>query len=229
MPTKTKFSAGQFKATEHATVQDKAKFANHFVKFVLSGFDRKKFPKWFYVRLSMTFGHIAHYNQNGFYETWFATADTQREFIDRLRNHTSYGQPEYTFVDVERQLIHWANTDGREEIDNVLNQNADAQQRAIESEQKRMAAIAGQETQQFKVAAKSQNTGGFGHRQYVVMAKDGSAFKLNIVPSNLSLAEGQVIDVPLHNGSPKWDKFYVECPERLANAPQAVIDEVWGK
>lgn len=227
MPTKTKFSADQFTPTEFATAAQKARFANNFVQFVLSGFDRKKFPKWFYTRLSMTFGHIAHYNQEGFYATWFSATDKQRKFIDRLREWVAYGDPKYTFSDVERQLVHWANGEGREDIDNILDQNAEAETKAIHAEVDRMKKLQGESCQQFRVAAKSQNTGSFGHRQYIVVAKDGSTFRINIIPSNLSLTEGQTLDVPLCNGRPKWDRFYVEAPTQMPNVPQEVIDEVW--
>jgi hypothetical protein len=51
----------------------------------------------------MCFSHIAHYDAAGFYATWF-TSDA-----DRLRflRHTlcpCWGDPEYTFCDVERAI-----------------------------------------------------------------------------------------------------------------------------
>jgi hypothetical protein len=107
MTTKVMFSPQQFTPTEFSTAEDKAKFANHFVRFVESGFKESLFPKWFYTRLSMTFGHIAHYNRNGFYETWFANTDKQMEFLQHTMRYPCYGQPEYTYCDVEEALIYW--------------------------------------------------------------------------------------------------------------------------
>ncbi|MHA2046150.1 MAG: hypothetical protein ACW99G_15265 [Candidatus Thorarchaeota archaeon] len=101
------FNAEQFTPTQFDTAEQKAKFANHFVKFVESGFKREKFPKWFYTRLSMTFGHIAHYNLDGFYAQWFTTTERQMEFLNHTLNHPCYGQPEYTYSDVEKEIIEW--------------------------------------------------------------------------------------------------------------------------
>lgn len=106
MPKKM-FTADQFTPTEFSTTKDKAKFANHFVRFVESGFNENLFHKWFYTRLSMTFGHIAHYNIHGFYATWFEDTDMQMEFFEHTLSFPCYGQPEYTFCDVEKVLIVW--------------------------------------------------------------------------------------------------------------------------
>lgn len=223
----TRFTADQFQGTQFSDAKEKAKFANHFVAFILSGFNRKKFTKWFYNRLSNTFNHIAHFDQEGFYSTWFSTVNKQRQFIEELRSHTAYGQPEHTFVDVERQLIRWANGEGKTAIDQVLAKSENAEKQATEAEAERLASLEGKDSQEFKVVAKSSNTGSFGHRQYIVVARDGSAYEILIIPSNLSLSMGQVINVPLCNGQPQWQKFYVECPRRLGDAPQATVEEIW--
>jgi hypothetical protein len=102
-----KFTAEMFTPTEWSTAADKAKFANHFVRFVQSGFKETMFPKWFYKQLSMTFGHIAHYNKNGFYSTWFATPDARVDFIKNCIAWGAYGDPEYTYCDVENALKAW--------------------------------------------------------------------------------------------------------------------------
>lgn len=226
--TKNPFVASQFTPTQFSTTADKAKFANHFVKFVLGGFAQRQFPKWFYTRLRMTFGHIAHYNQVGFYDTWFARPHSQREFIEHTLRHPCYGDPAHTFSDVEKALIGWLRNN-RAAVEEVLDRSAQQHAEAAIAERQRREAAAQSPTQQFKVVAKSTGTGSFGHRQYVVVAQDGSAYKLHIVPSNLSLERGQVLDVPLKNGEPQWSRYYVECPERLANAPPAVVAEVWGE
>jgi hypothetical protein len=105
--TKQVFTPEQFTPTKWDTVQDKAKFANHFVRFVESGFNRNLFYKWFYNRLSNTFGHIAHYNLDGFYATWFEDTDNQMRFFHKTLNHPCHGQPDYTYSDVEKVLIEW--------------------------------------------------------------------------------------------------------------------------
>src|SRR5439155_24687570 len=78
-PTMYNFTAEQFTQTKWDDGQTKANFARQFVKFVESGFDQRLFSQAFYRRLSMTFGHIAHFNRQGFFETFVTTtADTVR-------------------------------------------------------------------------------------------------------------------------------------------------------
>jgi len=84
-----RFYPVDFIATQHSSASDKAKFANHFVRFVESGYRRTLFFKWFYTRLSMTFGHIAHYNIDGFYAEWFA--DGGECFLAHAAMYPCYG------------------------------------------------------------------------------------------------------------------------------------------
>jgi len=107
MPKEKLFTPEQFTPTEWKTAKDKAKFANHFVRFVESGFKETLFPKWFYTQLSLSFGHIAHYNLHGFYETWFTTTEKQMEFLNHTLNHPCYGSPNCTYSDVEKEIIEW--------------------------------------------------------------------------------------------------------------------------
>jgi hypothetical protein len=101
------FTADQFTPTKFDTAEDKAKFANQFVKFVSSGFKQSNFTKAFYRRLSMTFGHIAHYNQYGFWDTFFTNVNDKVAFIEQSLNHPCYGDPAWTYSDVERALQTW--------------------------------------------------------------------------------------------------------------------------
>ena len=101
------FNASQFVPTKYSTAEEKAKFANQFVKFVDNGCQLKHFPKWFYRRLSMTFGHIAHYNLEGFYDTWFCHPSSLWNFIQHTLGYPCYGDPEYTYSDVEKAIQEW--------------------------------------------------------------------------------------------------------------------------
>lgn len=101
------FAASQFTPTRFDTAEDKAKFANHFVRFVESGFKWTLFPKWFYTRLSMTFGHIAHFDQRGFYATFFSDLDGQLAFLKQTLRRGGFGSPAHTYSDVERALARW--------------------------------------------------------------------------------------------------------------------------
>jgi len=96
-----------FTATRPENAKDKMRFAKQFCKFVMRGFLLKDFPNWFYVRLSMTFGHIAHYNQGGFYDYFFQDVNGKIKFIRRSLLHECYGSPEHTYSDVEKILKKW--------------------------------------------------------------------------------------------------------------------------
>lgn len=98
-----------FTPTEFSTNEDKQKFAKHFIKFVSNGYKYSQFPKWFYTRLSVCRGHIAHYNQQGFYDTWFDTKEAQSRFINHWLMEPIYGDASYTYSDVERFLSAWIN------------------------------------------------------------------------------------------------------------------------
>jgi hypothetical protein len=106
------FTAEKFAATKWEGADKKANFARQFIRFVESDFARDKFAHTFYLRLSLTFGHIAHYNQAGFFETFFtATADKVR-FLRMTLAHPCYGDPTYTYSDVERALQSWLHQNG---------------------------------------------------------------------------------------------------------------------
>lgn len=102
----TKFTASQFTTSKQyfGEDKDKARFANHFVRFVRSDFKRTLFPKWFYTRLSMTFGHIAHYNLEGFYTTFFETTEAKVQFLRECAAWHCWGDPAWTYSDVEKAL-----------------------------------------------------------------------------------------------------------------------------
>jgi len=101
------FTEDNFTPSKFSTAQEKAKFANQFCKFIESGFAWTSFPKWFYTRLSMCFGFIAHYDQHGFYNTYFLKPHTKYDFINQVMDYPCYGQPQYTYCDVEKALQEW--------------------------------------------------------------------------------------------------------------------------
>ena len=99
--------ASDLTATEWDDQKSKLRFAKQFAKFVTGGFKWEDFPKWFYVRLSMTFGHIAHYNQHGFYATFFQDDNGKIDFVRTTLLGGGYGDPAFTFSDVEKILKKW--------------------------------------------------------------------------------------------------------------------------
>jgi hypothetical protein len=101
------FTAEQFTPTKRDNAQTKAKFARQFVKFVESDFDQRLFSQAFYRRLSITFGHIAHFNRQGFFETFFTTTADKVRFLRMTLAHPCFGDPAFTYSDVERALQGW--------------------------------------------------------------------------------------------------------------------------
>jgi hypothetical protein len=101
------FSAEQFTPTEWNTAQDKADFANHFVRFVESGFSVAEFSPEFYNRLSQTFGHIAHFDRGTFFKKFFTSSADKVRFLRQAVDHESFGDAQFTFCDVERVLREW--------------------------------------------------------------------------------------------------------------------------
>lgn len=105
------FSPSQFTPTKWQTAKDKAAFANRFVRFVKSDFAANHFTDQFYQRLSNTFGNIAHYNRGGFWDTFFTTTADKVRFLERTLQHPCYGDPAWTYSDVERALQAWLRAD----------------------------------------------------------------------------------------------------------------------
>lgn len=97
----------EFTPTKFSSAADKEKFYAHFIRFVQRGFPERMFHEWFYTRLSNMFGHIAHYNRDVFYHTWFDTAEKQLAFLHNARRQGCYGLPAFTFCDVEREIQRW--------------------------------------------------------------------------------------------------------------------------
>jgi len=96
------FVAADFVPTRWDTAEQKAKFANALLTFIAQDSPRSKFHESFYRRLSNTFGHIAHYDSAGFYQRFFLTADDKLEFLEQCVTWPCYGDPTFTYSDVER-------------------------------------------------------------------------------------------------------------------------------
>jgi hypothetical protein len=98
------FLPSEFVPTKFSTAQDKADFGNTFLHFIESEWARTAFSKSFYNRLSMCFSHIAHYDAAGFYATWFTSDADRLKFLRHTLAWPSWGDPEFTFCDVERAI-----------------------------------------------------------------------------------------------------------------------------
>jgi hypothetical protein len=98
------FHPSEFVPTKFSSAQDKADFGNAFLHFIESEWARTAFSKSFYNRLSMCFSHIAHYDAAGFYATWFTSDADRLRFLRHTLAWPCWGDPEYTFCDVERAI-----------------------------------------------------------------------------------------------------------------------------
>jgi hypothetical protein len=98
------FLPTEFTPTKFSTAADKAGFGNHLLRFIESEWAQAHFTKDFYHRLSMCFGHIAHVDRSTFYETWFTCDHDRLRFLEKTLKWPCWGDPEYTFSDVERAI-----------------------------------------------------------------------------------------------------------------------------
>jgi len=103
------FTAKDFTATNFATAEDKAKWANKFTKFILGGFQRNSFKKEIYKQLQHMFGHCAEYDLNRFYFTWFENTYKCLHWQETVTTTwlAGIGQPQFTWSDVEIKLVKW--------------------------------------------------------------------------------------------------------------------------
>ena len=98
------FLPEEFTPTKFSKAADKAEFGNHFLRFIDAAWAQALFTKDFYHRLSMCFGHIAHCDRATFYETWFTRDQDRLRFIEKTLKWPCWGDPEFTFCDVERAI-----------------------------------------------------------------------------------------------------------------------------
>jgi hypothetical protein len=79
----------------------------------------------------MTFGNIAHFNQHGFFETFFTTTQDKVRFLRQTLQHPCHGDPAFTYSDVERALQNWLpENDVLARYENRLAQEQEAEERA---------------------------------------------------------------------------------------------------
>lgn len=98
------FMPSQFTPTEWSPSAEKADFGNNLLRFIEAGWKSTMFTRKLYRRLSMCYGHIAHYNLTGFYEEWFTTETDRLRFLEHLLRWPCHGLPAFTFCDVERAI-----------------------------------------------------------------------------------------------------------------------------
>ena len=115
---KIKCEVERFTATKWATAEDKAKGLSALVSFVEAGFPESKFTRRIYEALYLhMLGHIAHYDQAGFFREWFSTPERQLRWLQYVAKGGAYGiggsgDPTSTWSDVETALVEWVRASG---------------------------------------------------------------------------------------------------------------------
>jgi hypothetical protein len=105
--TITDFTADRFTPTTWEPAKKKARFAKTFIRLVEADFPRRQFTKAFYHRLVLAFGHIAHFDRWGFFDTFFTTTEGKVRFLRLTLQWPSYGDPAFTYSDVEKAIQSW--------------------------------------------------------------------------------------------------------------------------
>jgi len=95
----------QFVPTKWNSAKDKADFGNRLLTLIAKSFLKSAFTRSFYERLSNSFGHISHYDSAGFYAHFFESTADKIAFLRETLAHPCYGDPRYTYSDVERAVI----------------------------------------------------------------------------------------------------------------------------
>lgn len=101
------FYARHFQSTAWDTAEEKAEFANSFVRFVESDFSRQFFTGKFYQRMVCMFGFHAFPNSQNFWDHYFGDEAGRRRFILSCTGHRHAGDAATTFADVHARLQEW--------------------------------------------------------------------------------------------------------------------------
>lgn len=99
-----RFTEAEFAATKWHTAHEKADFANKLCTFIAADFKESLFTKRLYKQLHLTFVHIACYNREGFFGTFFRDLSGKVEFLELTLQWPSYGDASSTYCDVERAV-----------------------------------------------------------------------------------------------------------------------------
>jgi hypothetical protein len=83
-------------------------------------------------------GFVAHYNRDGFYETFFTSSERRLRFLRMaidwpyMTKGWGYGDPRYTWGDVEESLTRWLLEAGvAEQVERECALDVEARERAL--------------------------------------------------------------------------------------------------
>ena len=101
------FYARHFQPTAWDTAEEKAEFANTFIRFVESDFSRQFFTGKFYQRMVCMFGFHAFPNSQNFWDYYFGDEAGRWRFSLSCIGHRHAGDAAATYADVHARLQEW--------------------------------------------------------------------------------------------------------------------------
>jgi hypothetical protein len=81
----------------------------------------------------------------------------------------------------------------------------------------------------FKVATISDNTNNFGLNGIILVAEDGEAWECAFYQPSSTIKKNDVLQVPQEGKRLAWERFEFEIPNRIKDAPENVVKEVWSR
>lgn len=101
------------KSTKFMSAEEKGKVLKDWQRFIENDFDKAKFTKRLYNHLIQHCSFIAHYNQGGFYGTYFEDPEDSMKFIKQFDR-------EQGCVSIEYGMTYWLNNDDYRDINTAM-------------------------------------------------------------------------------------------------------------
>ncbi len=136
----TKIDTRHFTDAQYMTAQQKRQVLGDWVRFFQTGMEFKRFTKRLYQHLRLHAEFMAHFNRQGFYQTYFADPEALQRFLDQFDRSKGCVSTEYGMTywirdgnDVSQQYydLNWVLVDAIADMLPGLREQA--RQRAVEA------------------------------------------------------------------------------------------------
>ncbi len=94
-----KIDTSHFTDAQHMTAPQKRRVLGDWVRFFQTGMGFKRFTKRLYEHLTLHCSFIAHFNRQGFYQTYFADPESLQRFLDQFDRSKGCVSVEYGMTD----------------------------------------------------------------------------------------------------------------------------------